>query len=168
LFNLNLGGQKMKKILFVFVVLIFALGAGCKRKVEPVAPPPPPKISEAQFLLGLSERTDVKNLKLGDSLVIALNPDVVLSPSAQSVVVKPFDADLNYYELLALVKKLPLTVVNVLNGGSQLLIRNYFELKDFFNSTEKFRILEPMPAYYLKVGTKEYWVGKEGKFWKTW
>lgn len=161
----------MKKLVFLLGILLLALGAGCKKKVEPVAPPPPPpppKISEAEFLLGLPGHSDVKNLKLGDSLVVTMNPEVVSSPSAQSVIVKPFNSDLGYNYLLALLKKLPLTVVWVGKEGSHLLIRDYIDLQEYYNASEKFLILEPMPALYLKVGEKEYWLGKEGKFWKTW
>ena len=163
----------MKKIIFVFTVIFIIFALGCKKKVEPVvAPPPtipsPPKISEVQFLLGLSERTDVKNLKPGDSLVVAMSSEEVNSPSAGFAIVKPFNADLNYYQLRALLKKLPLTVVWVGRDRSHLLIWDYEYFIEHFKSNEKFLILEPKPAYYIRAGSKEYWVGKEGKFWKTW
>ena len=151
--------------------MIFALilTVGCKKKVaeQPPPPPPPPeKISETKFLLGLGEKTDVKNLKLGDSLVVSLNPDQILSPSARFVVVKPFEVKNEYYELLALVKKIPLSVVWVGKEGSQLLIQNYSDMLENYNASEKFLLLDPKPAYYLSVGTNEYWVSKDGKFWK--
>jgi len=159
------------KIRFVLIVFLFALiFLSCKKREVP--PPPVPKevvkITENQFLQGLGARTDVKNLKIGDSLRLAINPGEVLSPSAEFAVVKLFKTDWSYRELLMILEKLPLTVVWDLGEGTQLLVENYLDLKNNYNSSEKFLVLNPKPVYSVRVGNKEYWVGSSGKFWKTW
>ncbi len=159
--------MKTKLILIMFLfALVFS---GCKKKEVPAPPVVKEviKITEEQFFQGLGERTDVKNLKIGDSLVVAISPGEVLSPSAKFAVVKPFKANLGYYELLPVSKKLPLTIVWVGKKGSHLLVSDYPDLRDYFKPEDNFLVLDPKPAYSVRVGSKEYWVGPSGKFWKT-
>ncbi len=153
-------------MIFAAVAILFS---SCKKKEVPVVQPPVAvvKMTEEQFLLKLGERADVKNLKIGDSLVVAISPGEVLSPSAEFAVVKPFKANWGYYELLPVSKKLPLTIVWVGRKGSHLLVSDYPDLRDYYKPGENFLVLDPKPVCSVKVGNKEYWIGPSGKFWKT-
>ncbi|MFH1503350.1 MAG: hypothetical protein ABIE36_01710 [Candidatus Diapherotrites archaeon] len=162
----------MKKFLFLFIIFALVLGTGCKKKAEPVEalppPPPPPEIEQTEFLLGLPNRTDVKNLKMGDSLIVTLNPEIINSPTASFATIGPFNPNLStYYELNSVLKIGPLSTVWVGRDDSHMLIRNYEDFVEYYNSSEKFLLLDPIPAYIVRVGSKLYWVGQEGKFWKT-
>jgi hypothetical protein len=165
----------MKKVWYVLFVFLFALVfSGCKKKE--VLPPPPPKaeykstrVTEEKFIQSLGNRQDVKNLKEGDSLIVIIGTkDEVINPSADFLVVNPFKSDYGYYELLRLLKKIPLTVVWEGKDGSHLLIRRRSDLWKGHNSKDKFVVLDPKPAYSVQVGDRTYWVGPSGKFWKTW
>jgi len=159
----------MKKVLYFLMIFSFLFTFSCKKKVELApTPPPPQKISEAIFLINLSNSVDPKSLKAGDSLVIKINKDQVEHPSAPFAVVKLFKENYEYNELLVLLKKIPLTVVWVGEKGSHLLIEDYSDLLNNYNASENFLVLDPKPVYSISIADQKYWVGPGGKFWKVW
>ena len=79
---------------------------------------------------------------------------------------------MTYDELVSVNKKIPLTIVWG-EPGSWLLVTDYNDLIDYKSMGDsypaaKFTVLDPKPAYVVKVGEKTYWVTKDRKFWKTW
>jgi len=161
----------MKKLLFLsmFFVLILILGVGCKKKEAPVVPPPPPppppvEISVQQFILSLADNPAVINLKEGEKVILQIPKEV--NSAFASASVKKLKSNPTYSELSGYLSKGPLTVVWVGKLGSHLLIRNSTDLKKNYKYYEKFLLLDPIPAYAVTIGSKEVWVGKDGKFWK--
>lgn len=71
----------MKKFLFLLVIFVLALGAGCKKKEVPPPPPPPPppveKISERAFIKGLISM--ISQLEPGKTLTIQIDKEKVIS-----------------------------------------------------------------------------------------
>jgi hypothetical protein len=161
----------MKKIVFLLVIFVLALGAGCKKKVEPVAsppPPPPPKITEVDFVKLLVTLPEVKNLKLEDFVNVKLNPEKVISPSAEFAIVQRLNSDWTYEDLLPISEQIPLTIVWVAKDGARLLVRDYVELREMYMPGDKFLILPPKPEYFVQVGENTYWLTESGNLWKTW
>ncbi len=71
----------MKKFLFLIVIFILALGAGCKKKVEPVAPPPPPppvvKVTQQEFMKSLVSM--IPQLNPGEVKTVNIDKGKVIS-----------------------------------------------------------------------------------------
>jgi hypothetical protein len=166
----------MKKFIFMFVVFAFALAVGCKKAPPPAPPPPPPppppKTELVAFIQDIGDLSEVKNLEMGKSVQIALSPEKILSPPAEFAVVEKFKSEWNLDELLPVNKQIPLTIVWG-ELGSRFLVLDYNDLASYQSLLArwpevKFHVLDPKPAYIVKVGEKKYWVTLEGNLWKIW
>jgi hypothetical protein len=96
----------MKKIVFLIVIFVLALGAGCKKKVESVAPPPPPppvvKMTQQDFMKflvsmipqlepGAVKTVDVDKEKViseESAFNVSLFPLEFLTPAEEKYIVK--------------------------------------------------------------------------------
>ncbi len=71
----------MKKILFLVVIFVLALGAGCKKKVEqvpqPVSPPPVEKTILSEFVKKMDFVSMVSNLNEGQVLTVKVDASVI-------------------------------------------------------------------------------------------
>ena len=165
----------MKKFVFMFIVLAFALAVGCKKappSPPPPPPPPPPKTEVVAFIQHIGDLPEVKSMEIGKTVQIPLSPEKILSPPAEYAVVEKFKSEWTYDELVSVNKKIPLTIAWG-ELGSRLLVLDYNDLIDYKSMLDsypeaKFTVLDPKPAYVVKVGEKTYWVSSKGTFWKTW
>lgn len=160
----------MKKLLFLFTVIALAFITSCKQAPPLSPPPPPPKpvptSTLEQFVMKIGDLPEVKNLELGKTVEVALNPETILSPPTGPAVVEKFKSEWTYAELLPVNKQIPLTIVFG-EPGSRLLITDYNDLKSY-KPEGNLTVLDPKPAYIVKVGKKTYWVSSGGTLWKTW
>ena len=111
-------------------------------------------------------------MELGKTVEVPLSPEKILSSPAESALVEKFKSEWTYKELLELLKHGYLTVIWPAERPSLLLTWNndLEEYRSFYMGypNSKFRVLDPKPAYIVKVGEKTYWVTSEGNLWKTW
>jgi hypothetical protein len=166
----------MKKFVFMLAVIALVLITSCKQAPPPPPqPPPPPPVPTKtleQFVMKIGDLPEVKNLKLGKTVEIALNPEIIISPPSNPAIVEKFKSEWTYAELLKVNKQIPLTIVWG-EPGSWLLVLDYNDLIDYKSMLDsypaaKFAVLDPKPAYIVKVGEKTYWVSSGGTLWKTW
>lgn len=163
----------MKKVLFLLVIVVLALMAGCKKKVEPVeAPPPPPplpKQTEQEFIKGLVSH--VPRLEPGKTLEVQIDKNQVLSNESKAEIsLFPLEF-ISPAEKPYVVKYLFPAVVWKLTD-SQLPV---WDLPDYLDNTrpgEKIWILkdspnpkepfENIPTLLVKIGEKELVLNNRG------
>lgn len=81
----------MKKILFLIVIFVIALGAGCKKKVEPLPPQPKPKVEKTTFQDFMKEKgfsSMISKLEPGQVVTVPIDTSTVLFDETELYVSK--------------------------------------------------------------------------------
>jgi hypothetical protein len=136
----------MKKVLFLMIVFVLALGAGCKKKAAPVEapppPPPPPKQTEQEAIKGLI--SNVPRLELGKILEVPVDKSKVISDET-SFLVSLFPLEFIYPAGRKYVVSYMFPAVVWRLTDSQLLIRNLYEYLNYSKPGEKIWLLKNSP-----------------------